>query len=75
MVATAPLTEYEREREALIARNRARMAELGIKGLAKRAGLSPDQQPPSGAAAAKPKRPSPSPGDIAKKQGDPLIVF
>lgn len=62
-MSSALLTEYEREREALIARNRARMAELGITGLARKAGLFP-QQPakkrPAPSAKKSPSSPSPS---------------
>ena len=39
------MTAYEREREALIARNRARMAELGIAGLAQTIGPAPAAPP------------------------------
>lgn len=68
-MSSALLTEYEREREALIARNRARMAELGITGLAQKAGLPP-QQPTKKRPAHVAKKPpsSPSPSTLHKKR-------
>jgi hypothetical protein len=41
--AAQQLTQYELEREANIARNKARMAHLSVVGLAGRAGLAPEQ--------------------------------
>jgi DNA-directed RNA polymerase subunit RPC12/RpoP len=40
------LTQYELEREAIIARNKTRMTDLGVVGLAEEAGLPPPEQPP-----------------------------
>jgi hypothetical protein len=41
------LTQYELEREANIARNKARMTDLGVVGLAGKASLAPSEQPKS----------------------------